>query len=64
MLVPVRETVSVPMLQQNNGMGDKKSYIFAGIGSALALALSGLTAAAIYFFRRRKQSQDSKDIQA
>ena len=54
MLVPVRETVSVPMPHQEVKQDNSRLYIFAGVGVLFALALGGLGTAAIMNQRRRK----------
>lgn len=62
MLVPVRETVTVPMLAEKNDAAEKKSKMFL-IASAIlfALSLGGLGAGGYLFWRsRRNQAGDSK----
>ena len=60
MLVPVRETVSVPMPHQEVKQDNSRLYIFAGVGVLFALALGGLGTAAIMNQRRRKaETQDN-----
>ena len=55
MLVPVRETVSVPMPDQSAAETDnRKFYIAAGVAGLLALACIGLAGAAIMYARRNK----------
>lgn len=63
MLVPVRETVSVPMPRQEEAkQDDTKLYVFAGVGILLALALGGLgTAAFMHMLRRKEQEQENKE---
>ncbi|WP_418765017.1 type III secretion system inner membrane ring lipoprotein SctJ [Mailhella sp.] len=55
MLVPVRETVSVPMPDKNAAEtnGDNL-YLLAGLAGLLALACLGLAAAAVLYVRSRR----------
>ena len=58
MLVPVRETVSVPMPDQSAAETDnRKFYIAAGVAGLLALACIGLAGAAIMYARRNKNRE-------
>ena len=57
MLVPVRETVSVPMPENGAaGTDDERLYLLAGLAGLLALACIGL-AAVIYVRNRRNKAQ-------
>lgn len=55
MLVPVRETVSVPMPENGAaGTDDERLYLLAGLAGLLALACIGLAAAAVIYVRNRR----------
>lgn len=55
MLVPVRETVSVPMPDRDAAdAGDNRGYLLAGLAGLLALACAGLAIAAVMYVRSRK----------
>ncbi|WP_295639523.1 type III secretion system inner membrane ring lipoprotein SctJ [uncultured Mailhella sp.] len=56
MLVPVRETVSVPMPAESGAAGTDNSrlYLLAGLAGLLALACIGLAAAAVIYVRNRR----------
>ncbi len=56
MLVPVRETVSVPMPGRENAAdtGDSRLYLAAGLAGLLALACIGLASAAFLYVRSRR----------
>ncbi len=56
MLVPVRETVSVPMPVQGEARADRELYLIAGLGGLLVLACGGLAAAAALYIRRRRDN--------
>ena len=58
MLVPVRETVSVPMPHQEARQDNTRLYVLAAVGILLALAAGGLGTAA--FLRRRRSQADSQ----
>ena len=61
MLVPVRETVSVPMpLQENVKQDDSRLYVFAVVGILLALAVGGFGTAAFIHLRKRKEEGRSE----
>ena len=55
MLVPVRETVSVPMPHQEVKQDSARLYILAAVGVFFALALGGLGTAGILHLRRRRE---------
>ena len=57
MLVPVRETVTVPMPQQQETISEKRMYILAGLAALLLLAVSGLGMAMFVRSRREKSSK-------
>lgn len=62
MLVPVRETVSVPMPRQEVKQDSTRFYVLAAVGGLLALAIGGFGTAAFLHLRRRKDSEaDSKE---
>ena len=62
MLVPVRETVSVPMpTQENVKQNDSRLYVFAGVGILLALAVGGFGTAAFMHLRKRKEDKNEED---
>ncbi|WP_446424037.1 type III secretion system inner membrane ring lipoprotein SctJ [Mailhella sp.] len=62
MLVPVRETVSVPMPPQENvRQDDSRLYAFAVVGILLALAVGGFGTAAFMHLRRRSGEDKSED---
>ena len=55
MLVPVRETVSVPMPDKNAAKADNnRLYLMLGLAGLLVLACIGLAAAAVLYVRSRK----------
>lgn len=58
MLVPVRETVSVPMPQQEIPQDNSRLYIFAGIGILIALAAGGFASAAWLMRRRNEEPKE------
>lgn len=59
MLVPVRETVSVPMPKPVEDSGiDSRFYLLGGIGALLLLAFGGLTTAAALHLRRKKNDEN------
>lgn len=60
MLVPVRETVSVPMPEQNVGTESDKDrlYLLAGLAGLLALACIGLAATAVLYIRNRRRKTE------
>lgn len=58
MLVPVRETVSVPMPHQEASQDNSRLYVLAAVGILFALAAGGLGTAA--FLRRRHRQAESK----
>lgn len=61
MLVPVRETVSVPMpTQENVKQNDSRLYVFAGVGILLALAVGGFGTAAFMHLRKRKEDKNEE----
>lgn len=55
MLVPVRETVSVPMPRQEVKTDNSRLYVLGGVACLLALAVGGFAAAAVMHLRRRKE---------
>lgn len=62
MLVPVRETVSVPMPQQEEAhQKDSSLYVFAGVGILLALAVGGFGTAAFMHMRKRKETEQENE---
>ncbi len=63
MLVPVRETVSVPMPDKASSAGiADNTYLLAALAGLLALACAGLAATAVLYFRSRKnRDQQSSD---
>jgi type III secretion protein J len=62
MLVPVRETVSVPMPPQENvKQDDSRLYVFAGVGILLALAVGGFSTAAFLHLRKRRDEEKNED---
>lgn len=62
MLVPVRETVSVPMPHQEVKQNTARIYMLIGVCSLLALALGGFITATILHYRRRSgNDQEKKD---
>ncbi len=55
MLVPVRETVSVPMPDKPSADGSvDNTYLLAALAGLLVLACAGLAATAVLYFRSRK----------
>lgn len=55
MLVPVRETVSVPMPENDASQTDhSRLYLLAGLAGLLALACIALAAAAVLYVRNKK----------
>lgn len=61
MLVPVRETVSVPMPHQEARQDDARLYVLAAVCVLLALAAGGLGTAAFLRKRRQTESQAAED---
>jgi hypothetical protein len=62
MLVPVRETVSVPMPKQEDAVQDNsKLYVLAGVGALLALAIGGFVTAAFLHLRKRKDTENENE---
>ncbi len=58
MLVPVRETVSVPMPDKNAAEADSsRMYLMMGLAGLLILACIGLAAAAVMYVRSRKNRE-------
>ena len=61
MLVPVRDTITVPMLEQKPPVDEKfvKTALAAAAG-ILALAIAALAGAAVLFVRARRPKKDSQ----
>ena len=59
MLVPVRETVSVPMPHQEVKQDNTRLYVLVGVGILLVLGAVGLGAVAV--LRRRNEPDNTSE---